>query len=172
MDDVMLKVGTRVLLERPSLMALFGLITANWSQLEEHIALFYAYLLGQHGPSQRYGQPVDPMGVHIFFELASWHQRKKLLSLMIGTRLPAESLKIFNSMVVKTVETAAKHRNGLVHTRLAVSDQYPDALVAVPLIGDMRVIMQSNLDEAIERIEQARQAVMEFEHDARQLLNC
>lgn len=168
--DAKLIGGRDALLKRPEHMALIGLITANWSQVEEDLALLYSYLLAQRGPPVRFGHPVDPLGVEMFFNFPSRPQRMKMLALCISDRASEEMAKQFEA-VAKAVGQAAKLRNKLVHTRLGVDKNREDALVAIPLVGDMFEISKSDLHDALEAIEMARIAVLKFNGELRRRLN-
>jgi hypothetical protein len=170
-DDTALKGGPRVLAEQPKLLGMIGLIAAEWSAMEERLALLYGYLMGQRGPALEYGHPIDPVAIHIFYQLEPRHQRQRLLRTIASIRLDARDVYPELSEAIRLMDRAARARNDLMHTRLGVSDSYPSSLVAIPLVGDMKEIDERFLDEALADIEAAQQAVSKAEYAARVLLN-
>jgi hypothetical protein len=157
-------------LERSRLLMLIGLVAAEWSALEERMALLYGYLVGQRGPAEEYGQPVDETAVNIFYELEARHQRQRLLRSIACMRMGTPKAYAELSEALDLVDKASHGRNDLMHTPLVVSDLYPSSLVAAPLVGEMREIDEQFVEETLKEIEQARLAISHAEQVARRQL--
>ena len=120
--------------------------------------------MGQRGPAQECGHPIDPAAIHIFYQLEARHQRQRLLKTIASIRLDTSDVYPELSEAIKLIDRAARARNDLMHTRLGVSNSYPSSLIAIPLVGGMKEIDERFLDEALFDIEAAQQAVSKADH--------
>lgn len=159
-DDALLK-------QRPVMIAKLGLIAANWAEVEEALALLFAWLLGQNGQPEEYGQPVDALGIEFFNEIPSAHQRLKMVRRSTEHRLSEALQGTFAKQVMPVFESAGKLRNIFLHNRLGVDEKYPNGIVMNPLVGDIRLVEEKDLDEALAKIEAARDAICAFNRQAR-----
>jgi hypothetical protein len=160
--------GSDALLEhRPEMMAKLGLIAANWAEVEEALALLFAWLLGQNGEPGEFGQPVDALGIEFFHEIPSSYQRLKMARRSTEHRLSEGLQEAFKKDVIPVFEKAGKCRNLFLHNRLGVDERYPYALVMNPLVGELCLIEEKDLTEALEAIAVAKNAVWMFNKQAR-----
>jgi hypothetical protein len=167
-EDVSFVGDSDALIElRPELMATVGFIVAKWSEVDETIAFLFAWLLGQNGKPEEYGQPTDPLGIEFFHAIPSFYQRKAMLIRAIEHRLPNEFMEAFKKGVEKILERASSLRNRLMHNRLFVSHEYPGALLMNELVGHTYVVDGEDLKETVAAMKEAISAVSAFHEKAR-----
>ena len=164
-DDAHIELPPRRLLERPKLAALLGVIASEWSALESHMTFLYGTLLGKYVPHDRLnGPPVHPIGFQIFETLPSQHLRKELIQKLAKTLIVDAVLLQELANLMKTLRIASDTRNELVHADWGINnDIYPNELLKIRAPGKFLVYNESHLNEAVDLIIAAGDAVIEFE---------
>ena len=158
---------TAILDHRPRMAALLGTVAIGWAEVEETLALLFAWLLGQNGEPMEYGRPVDPLGVEFFHETPASYQRLRMVERGVEHRL-SDGLLLEFKAVKQRVEHAGKLRNRYLHNRMGVDPAHADALVMCPLVGDMWVVEENDLMEAIAAMDAAMAALRGFESRSRE----
>ncbi|HKQ81206.1 MAG TPA: hypothetical protein VJS42_03335 [Steroidobacteraceae bacterium] len=169
-DNVSFRPGHENRLRYSHLFAQVGMIATSYCEMEQELAFFCAYLLGQRDPPEGFGHPVDPVAIEIFNGMHSRAPQRKFLNALIGSRIGDSNWDPIKEMWA-AIENAAVDRNFLMHTPLRVSESYPDSLIASPLEGDSYEIDSKMLDLVIEEIAVAHKAIHVAWQEARKKLN-
>ena len=159
----------RVLLERANLAALLGVVSAEWSNLDSHIMFLYALLMGRYLPSPPgFTPPLHPVALQVFDTLETQRLRLDLLE-KLGKWLikDEELLEELKSKVLPSIKRASKLRNALVHADWGIANEYPEDLILKPTFGHHMVYTEDDFNEAINRILNARDAIVAFEQKLR-----
>jgi len=159
------------LFKRKDIVAFIGLLTIQWSRIEQELAFLHAYLLGQREVKDDYGNAVDAYGVSIFFAIPSLHQKLLLLKSCIEHRISGVAATYFEKNTAKLVQAAANQRKKFVHTGMRHKDTSLDVLIADPLVGDSFEIRVKDLHEAMDSLEAAWISVIRFHEMCRYCLN-
>lgn len=165
--------GSRMILERPGLAALLGGIAAEWALLEGSVMNLYAFLMGVYLPHMPgFEPPLHPVALQVFDTLETLRLRLNLLRKLSNWVLKNEGLlSELNDTVMSSIERAAKLRNTMLHAKWGIAPEYPDALILVPTFGHKMVYEVTDFQDAIERIDEARSSLRQFELKARNQLN-
>src|SRR5262249_48611259 len=151
-DVTRFRAGPKILLDRPRMASLLGVVVSAWSTLEEQMAMLYGHLLGLRLPipvPPGYKPPNDPLGRQIFDVLETLRHRLELLEAIAKwtfDRHPA-LLKRLQGEVFPAIRNAAKLRNAIVHGVWQIADEYPDALI----LDHRLVYEESDFNEAVDR---------------------
>ena len=81
----------------------------------------------------------------------------------------SDLLKELRETVIGSIERAAKLRNTLLHAEWGIATEYPDALILKPIFGHQMAYSEADLNEAIDRIVEARKVLVDFELKVRKL---
>lgn len=132
----------------------------------------YAYLMGVYLPRiPGFAPPVHPVALQVFDTLETTRLRLDLLrKLAEWTLKDATLLDELKGPVVESIHKAGRLRNTLIHAQWGVAKEYPDALILQPVFGHQMVYEESDFNDAIDRIIQARAAIGQFETKARKLI--
>jgi len=118
------------LLEKPELLARVGYIAAQWSEIEVLLGLLLANFLNLERKA----------ALEMYMSFTNTYPREGLLKAAASTKLEKEIFDDFCDVYLKEIKNCAKQRNKVVHSGWATSNNYPDALIRIPL--DKRVEFQ------------------------------
>jgi hypothetical protein len=164
-DDLSFKAGKNVLLvECPDLMALVGLIAAEWAKVEEELAFLYDYLLAQRGEPKEFGHSVDGLGVATLYAVESNRTRESMLLLAVEWRMGLDAVEHFKINVIAPLNVARKGRNRIAHARMFVSEKYHGALILRARDGEYYRVTENWLRGVVDSIYTASEAVQHFHH--------
>jgi hypothetical protein len=169
-EGLPLKAGPAEFTGHEEHLALIGQIAIEYSRIELFIALFCAYLKGQTGPPEEYGNPVDPQVVVDVAGMRARAKHEKYLRDLVGARIMIDPWPPLMSML-KRIDDVARDRNLLFHTPMHVSEKYPECLIVAPLVGDEYLLDPPLLRDVLDAVIEARRAVQAAHHEARKLLN-
>jgi hypothetical protein len=164
--------SNRNVLERPQLAALLGAISAEWAAMEGDLVEIYATVMGygyiRIPKTLEEGMiPYHPVALQIFEAVETRHHRILLLSRLIKWIFP-EFVDEFKDKIIPAINLAAKSRNKFEHARWGLCDKYPNALIHVPILGKFVAYYESDFNESLDRIVNARHMVFKLE---RRVLN-
>ena len=162
----------RVLLERPALASLLGVVSSEWSRLDSEIMFLYAYLMGRYLPQiPGFTPPLHPVAFQVFDTLETQRLRLELLSKLAKWIVKDEKLLAeLETVVITEIKKASKLRNTLVHANWGVAEEYPNGLILMPTFGRHLVYEEADFNEAIDRILEAREKSKDFETKLRALI--
>jgi hypothetical protein len=170
MDGVRFNANPERFAHYKSHLATIGQIAITYSDIEQFLAFFCAYLLGQTGPPKRYGHPVNVDAIKIVTDMRSRSPQEKYLRKLVKERLGVDSWEPLARML-KLVDVAAGDRNFLLHTPIQVSDQHPGYLIACPLTDDGYLLDDAILGRILDAVREARNAVQFAHNEARKHLD-
>ena len=165
--------GPRHVLKRPALAALLGSIAAEWGSLEDRITFFYAYLMGRYLPrTPGFSPPIHPVALQVFDVLETLRKRLELIESLGAWVIKNDALvQELRDTVMPAILRASKLRNEYLHAHWGVADEYPDALILLPIFGNNMACEESDFNEAINRIIAATDIVGKFEVKVREFLD-
>lgn len=145
--------GPNIVLERPELAAQIGSICANWNLIERDMLALYAQLMGIGLPKlPGFFPPTHPVAYQIFDALNSLHARMDLLARLCKSySLPDES-KYFEDKLRPRMRKRFGERSVIAHGNWGICKDYPDALVLMPIFGEMQIYKLHDLEQVSERI--------------------
>lgn len=165
--------GGRQILQRPSLAALLGAVAAEWASLESWVMNLYAFLMGVYLPRMPgFEPPIHPVALQVFDTLETQRLRLELLRKLANWIIKDPALlEELDKVVIDSIRKAAKLRNTLVHGQWGIAAEYPDALILLPTFGHQLAYHESDFNEAIDKIIDARKLVGSFHVKAREHLD-
>jgi hypothetical protein len=170
----------RGILKRPKLAALLACIGAEWASLESEMGWLYAFLLPRYSESPKGKMaPIaialtqaHPVALEIFGELVSLGQRLTLIRTIIRWRIPDIALRAdINDKLLPAINKAGNLRNKFLHTRWVVCEKYPDALIRYGVFTAPEVYMESDFNEAIDRIIATRNSIVKIHDKVREAIH-
>lgn len=160
--------GGRQVLQRPSLAALLGAVAAEWASLESWVMHLYGFLMGVYLPRvPGFEPPIHPVALQVFDTLETQRLRLELLRKLANWVIKdADLLSELDEVVLDSLRKAAKLRNTLVHGQWGIATEYPNALILLPTFGHQLAYQESDFNEAIDKIIDAKKAVGSFHNKA------
>jgi hypothetical protein len=135
------RVEPGIVLERPALAVRIAKIAADWAQVEERLMHTYAILLGWEHAEE--GEPWRVPAYHdaadqIFEYISAFAQRMNLIGGLAQILLAKDEYENW-STIRDTLSRGQKARNRIVHAVWGICDDYPDALIRVPISGGREI---------------------------------
>ncbi len=153
-------------LHRRELAEWIGNICANWTNIETILSQIYATLLGDDLPKPPLvvAPIAHPVGHMIFSSLNSLNAKLDLLESLIEYREGKETRISFNKTLRPKIAKASKQRNDVIHSQWALSNQYPDALIAIHPSKKAMLYKPKDFEEISTRILELQTPLWDFYH--------
>ncbi len=111
--------GREMVLQRPVLAAYISAVLTHWNEIETHIALFVAALMGEAEAETI---------IKVYLALQTDGGRKATIDTVAATKLPPADLTRFQD-IQKDIGSRYAERNKAVHGAWGISPEYPNDLL-------------------------------------------
>lgn len=158
-----LKVGSTVqcgpnrVLKRPDLAAEIGNVCANWSLVERELMTLYGLLMGDYFPRLAGAGPLThPIAYQVFDTLNAFNSKVALLVKLLAWRASEAEVKKFRDEIWPRLRKRYDERSVIAHGVWSTCDDYPDALILVPIYGHQMIWKKSDFQAVSRRILEER----------------
>lgn len=146
--------GPRMLLQRPNLAAMIGCVCAEWAYVENSLVMFYAHLMGVYLPGHpEFEPPSHPVAFQVLEELQSINAKVNLVKKLADWIIKNEAQKADVLAVLEKLKKSGVGRNLVAHGVWGICESEPDALVLIPIFGQVQIYKIRDFELILEKIQ-------------------
>lgn len=127
-----IRVSASDLLQRPEHATLLAIIAAHWAEIEDELALIFAYVAGT----------IPALAASVLGKVNNLNTRLEMVQTAIEVGIGTAAAARFERELRPAIRKRAGERSKIVHSQWAVHEEYPDAIIRTNGLSDPQITME------------------------------